>query len=126
MERSGMRKIGFLIAMSWLAGCAALQQGNAEREESRLMKAGFRELRADTPQRKEMLAAMTPYEVEQVKEGGSIYYRYADPASERLYVGGAAEYEVYQRLTVRQRAQRASNLSDMTATNSRLLGPMVW
>ena len=109
-----------------LSGCGALQQGKAEREEERLVKAGFRVLVADTAERRESLAGLPGYSLQKMGKNGVISYRYVDPAQGRIYVGGSAEYEAYQRLTVRQRLSRASNLASQTATNWRMLGPMVW
>jgi len=121
-----MRIFLILMAAVLVSGCAALQQGNAERDEVRLTKAGFRVLVADTAERRTALAGLPSYSLQQTEKNGVVYYRYADPARGRIYVGGAAEYDAYQKLTVRQRSHRASNLASQTATNWGTLGPMVW
>lgn len=107
-------------------GCTALQEGTAHHEEAQLTKAGFRAIYPTTEKQKETLASMTPYRLEAKPYNGTTIYRYADPKAGVLYVGGEAEHATYEQMIVKDRSRRASNLAQVTSTNWRMIGPIVW
>lgn len=121
-----MKNIFLLAGVALLTGCAAVEQSNIRREESRLAEAGFRVMPADTAHKKAILASLTPYKIETASKNGLEIYRYADPGKQILYVGGPREYAAYRDILVSDRARAATNLSQTTSSNWSVMGPMVW
>jgi hypothetical protein len=88
-----------LIAALPLAGCAAMQRGEAQDTERLLAAAGFQAQQADTPEKLANLRTMPPRKLVSQSKGGNFEYAYADPDyCQCLYVGGPTEYAAYQRL----------------------------
>lgn len=119
-------RLFLMIPLLLAGGCAALQEGTIQHEEAQLTKAGFRAISPTTEKQKQTLASMTPYRLEARPYNGTTVYRYADPKAGVLYVGGEAEHAAYEQMTVKDRARRASNLAQVTSTNWRIIGPIVW
>jgi hypothetical protein len=92
-----------LIAALPLAGCAAIQHGEARGTERLLAAAGFQAQRADTLEKLANLRTMPPRQLVSQSKDGKFVYSYADPDScQCLYVGGPTEYAAYQRLAVEE------------------------
>ena len=87
----------FLAALS-MAGCAGLQNSDAQAAERALTAAGFEARAADTPEKLAQLHAVTPRTVLRQPQDGQGRYVYADPGGCKcLYVGGESEYQALRR-----------------------------
>ena len=94
--------LGIGAAMFGLTGCAAeMASGNTK---SLLSAAGFHVRTPQTPQQKEIYAALTPYHVERatVPHKG-VFYVYKDEEAGVAYVGREQEYQHYCQLATQQR-----------------------
>ena len=90
--------LALIIALP-LAGCAAIQRGEAKDREQLLAAAGFQAKLADTPEKLADLRTMPPRQLVSQSRDGNFVYSYADPDyCQCLYVGGPKEYSAYQRL----------------------------
>jgi hypothetical protein len=88
-----------LIAALPLAGCAAIQRGEAKDKEQLLAAAGFQAQPADTLEKLTNLRSMPPRQLVSQSKDGKFVYAYADPDyCQCLYVGGPTQYAAYQRL----------------------------
>src|SRR3954452_20972558 len=88
-------------AMFGLAGCAEMASSNSK---SLLSAAGFRVRTPETPQQKEIYAALPPYKVQRATvTGKGVFYVYKDEKAGVAYVGREPEYQRYQQLCIRQR-----------------------
>jgi len=95
--------LALIIALP-LAGCAAIQHGEARDTERLLAAAGFQAKPADTPERRADLRTMPPRQLVSQSKGGNFAYAYADPDyCQCLYVGGPNEYAAYQRLAMEEK-----------------------
>ncbi len=113
-----------LIVALPLAGCAALQRGEARDPEQLLAAAGFQAKPADTPGKLASLRTMPPHQLISQSKDGNFVYAYADPDyCQCLYVGGPKEYAAYQRLAVKK--EIAQDRLD-AAMDWRLWGPWWW
>ena len=74
-------------------GCA-----NTAQTENLLSAAGFRTFIATTPQQQQHLQTLPKDAITAVSRNGNIYYVFADPAHNQIYVGNQAQYQRYQRL----------------------------
>lgn len=119
-------KVFLPLIVIFLGGCAAVQQNEARQKERWLQQAGFQTLKADTPQKQAALSKMTPYKIESKFVGNTVAYRYANPRAGLLFVGGAAEYAAYKDIQFSTKARRVSNLAQMTSSNARVIGPLMW
>ena len=82
-----------------LTGCASMRGMDAESTEQLLAAAGFQARPADTSERQQHLATISPRRLERHTRDGKVVYTYADPdGCKCLYVGGPKEYSEYQRL----------------------------
>jgi hypothetical protein len=94
--------LALIIALP-LAGCAAIQHGEARDTEQLLAAAGFQSQPADTLEKLANLRSMPPRKLVSQSKGGNFEYAYADPDyCQCLYVGGPTEYAAYQRLAVEE------------------------
>jgi len=107
-------------------GCALVQENETRQQEIWLRQAGFRVLKADTPEKAASLLKMTPGRIESTVQGNSVIYRYADPAGGRLFLGGSREFAAYQRIAAATKARRSANLTQITPGGGRVTGPLVW
>jgi hypothetical protein len=105
-QRVYARRMGLPVGLAvavMLTGCAAIQRSEARSTEELLAAAGFVMRPADTAERQQHLAALTPYRLESRTKDGKAVYTYADPGGCKcLYVGGSKEYSEYQRLRVQR------------------------
>lgn len=85
-----------------VVGCAAIRESNAGQTEKLLVASGFQARPANTAQKQAALNALTPYKVQMRTRGANVYYVYADPQQNVVYVGGPAEYSAYQKVSVQQ------------------------
>jgi hypothetical protein len=113
-----------------LAGCAALQTSQTESTEQLLSASGFRLKLANTPARQAHLQTMMPRKLVPYERKGKVYYFYADPANNRLYVGDEQAYRNFQTLAVeKQIAQEQANaaaLNDEAYMDWDMWGPGPW
>ena len=107
------------VALMWavaLAGCAALQTSQTESTEQLLSASGFRLKLANTPARQAHLKTLMPRKLVPYERKGKIYYFFADPANNRMYVGDEQAYQNFQTLAVaKQIAQEQANAAAMNA-----------
>jgi hypothetical protein len=85
-----------LLAVVTLGGCAFVHQREAQQIEPRLRAAGFRKMRADTPDRSARLDAMRPYALTRTLHDGKTYWYYADPKCRCAYVGDDVAYRSFR------------------------------
>jgi hypothetical protein len=89
-----------------LGGCTAMRRDRAAETTSLLTQAGFKVLRADTPERVAKLNTLTPYKVVpwKRKTGGTVY-AYAEPdGCKCVYVGSSKQYARYRQLLSAEQA----------------------
>lgn len=117
----------FLLSLAaGLGGCASLEQNVILKEEKQMRWAGFREAPVDTPEKEAELARLAPYKLEGVLKDGVPLYRYADPKRKFILTGGPRELAAYRKIAAAQRARVVSNMTQVTASNRRSVGPMLW
>jgi len=93
--------LGIGAGIFWLTGCAEMASSNTK---SLLSAAGFHARTPQTPQQKEIYAALTPYHVERATvPGKGVFYVYKDEDAGVAYVGREQEYQRYCNLAVQQR-----------------------
>jgi len=107
-------------------GCSLVRENETRQQEIWLRQAGFRVLKADTPEKAASLLKMTPGRIESTAQGNSVIYRYADPAGGLLFLGGPREFAAYQRIAEATKARRSANLAQITPGGGRVTGPLVW
>jgi hypothetical protein len=91
-----------------VAACATM----AGDTESRLQKAGFRAVPADTPQKMAHLRTLPDRRLVSRTHQGQSYYVYADPDyCKCMYVGRAKQYQAYQQLAKQERAAEDAALA---------------
>src|SRR4029077_10960401 len=87
-------------AALFAGGCAEMQSANTT---SLLSAAGFRARTPQTPQQKQIYAALPPYQVERATvKGKGVFYVYKDEKAGLAYVGREQEYQRYQQLAIQQ------------------------
>jgi hypothetical protein len=85
------------------AGCATLQAAGTRSTEQVLSAAGFHIEPADTPDRIAELQTLPARQVVALTRDGKTSYVYRDPSvCHCLYVGGAPEYQQYQKLRLQK------------------------
>jgi hypothetical protein len=96
--------LGILAILTlFTAGCTAIRESDANHQERLLAAAGFQARSADTPKKLQALATRDPYKLHtHTRKNGQIYYYYADPKKELLYVGGPSEYSKYSALLTKE------------------------
>jgi hypothetical protein len=93
-----------------LGGCGAMRRDQAAETTSLLTQAGFKVLKADTPERMAKLNTLPAYKVIPWKrKSGDTVYAYAEPdPCKCVYVGSPTQYAKYrQLLSAEQAAQIA-------------------
>jgi hypothetical protein len=112
MGHASWTRIGLsavVIAMlTILGGCTAIRRDHAPETTSLLTQAGFKVLKADTPERVAKLNTLTPYKVVpwKRKTGGTVY-AYAEPdLCQCVYVGSPQQYATYRKLLSAEQAAR--------------------
>ena len=90
---TGLNVIGAFALLAMAVSCA-----NPQHTENLLSAAGFRTIIATTAKQQQHLKSLPPDTVTVAQRNGKIYYVYADPAHNQIYVGNQAQYQQYQRL----------------------------
>jgi uncharacterized lipoprotein len=86
-----------LALVAGLAGCATPGQKAATRQkEDMLQAAGFKTVRATTPDQQQMLKTLPTGRVSAIRRKGQAYFVYPVPAKNLLYVGTNSQYLAYQ------------------------------
>lgn len=104
-----------------LTGCATPAQ-RAEDQENLLAAAGFTQLPANTPERRNSLNALPPDRVVRTVHGDRVAYVFADPlVCDCLYVGDQRAWGNYQRellqLHVAEEQEMAAQMNESAAMN---------
>lgn len=104
-----------------------MREADATTKEQLLAAAGFQIRPANTPKRQAFLQSQEPYKLNRHIRNGNYYYSFANPSTQTLYVGGAAEYAKYQELAVKQNIASqqywAANQNEMAAADWNIWGP---
>jgi hypothetical protein len=99
-----------VVIVTALGGCTAMRRDRASETTSLLTQAGFKVLKADTPERMAKLNTLTPYKVIpwKRKSGGTVY-AYAEPdPCKCVYVGSPKQYAQYRQLLSAEQAAQIS------------------
>jgi hypothetical protein len=99
-----------VVIVTALGGCTAMRRDRASETTSLLTEAGFKVLKADTPERMAKLNTLTPYKVIpwKRKSGGTVY-AYAEPdLCKCVYVGSPKQYAQYRQLLSAEQAAQIS------------------
>ena len=119
-----------VAALSLLIGCTAIRENDAPFKEKSLISSGFQPRPADTAKKQAALAALPPYKISARTHKGSLYYIYADPAKQVVYVGGPAQYAAYKKVvhTEDRILEQEMSVSDFTYWGPWTgdMGPAVW
>ena len=97
-----LRTCGALALTLFTMGCTSAQQ----QTQNMLATAGFRNVLADTPQRKQLLASLPVGKMSTVLKDGTTYFVFPDPATNSAFVGTQQQYTTYRQLLF------AQNISD--------------
>ena len=98
---------GVLIAVA--LGCSSTSQ-----RENMLSAAGFKTVPANTPEREAHLKSLPADKLTTVQRDGTVYYTFADPKQNVLYVGQEPQYQHYQRLRYqKEMADEQLNTAEM-------------
>ncbi len=90
---TGFSLLGAIAFAALAMGCASTQS-----TENLLSAAGFKTIVATTPQQQQHLKTLPPNKVTLAQRDGKIYYVFADPAHNQIYVGNPSQYQKYQQL----------------------------
>lgn len=96
---TGMALVVVMIGMvmSLVVGCSTTAS-----RENMLTAAGFSQVPANTPQRQAHLNSLPADKITPVQRNGSMYYTFADPKHNVLYVGTESQYQEYRRLRLQK------------------------
>jgi hypothetical protein len=86
----------------FFSGCTLWNEMGASSEEPLLTAAGFQVRPVQTAEQARIMNSVDPFKVTMRTSGSSVYYIYADPNKNIVYVGGPAQYQKYQQLSVQQ------------------------
>jgi hypothetical protein len=134
MTMAGRRMCWTLIILMMgavaLGGCAEMQTRQTQSTEQLLSASGFRLKLADTPAKQQNLKTFMPRQILPYARKGKVYYVYADPANNRLYVGDQQAYQNFQALAVeKQIAQEQVTAAQLNADATMdwdMWGPDPW
>ena len=90
---TGFSLLGAIAFAALAMGCASTQS-----TENLFSAAGFKTIVATTPQQQQHLKTLPPNKVTLAQRDGKIYYVFADPAHNQIYVGNPSQYQKYQQL----------------------------
>src|SRR6266403_1824489 len=85
-----------LVAAIVINGCAETQ--TAANTKSLLLTAGFRVRTPQTPQQKELYAALPDSKVERARLNNKVFYVFKDGKAGVAYVGHEPEYQRYKQI----------------------------
>ncbi len=105
--KHAFKTLGTIALLAIMAGCASTTTQTTDL----LSAAGFRLVTADTPEKQQLLATLTPDKLTLISWKGKQFY--VQPASgNQAYAGTPAEYQAYQQLRL---AKQMSNDNLMAA-----------
>ena len=78
----------------WLSPAAA----QTDAPNNMLTAAGFVVKYPDTSEKQEIFNSLPPSWLVKRRRNGKVYYVYADPANNQIYVGNPSQYQQYQQL----------------------------
>jgi len=84
------------------SGCTLWNEMGSSSDEQLLVAAGFQARPVQTAQQTAIMNSVDPFKVTMRTSGSRVYYIYADPNKNVVYVGGPAQYQKYQQLSVQQ------------------------
>ena len=117
---TGYRITGVFALVVLIMGCAHTGQ-----TENLLSSAGFTAISATTPQQQQHLKTLPPDRVTKTRRDGKIYYVYADPAHNQIYVGTQFQYYKYRDLRLVNNLSR-ENVQSADLTDDMEIGWDVW
>ena len=98
-----LKKLGAVALLALAAGCASTDSLN---NDNLAIAAGFKVVTPKVPAQQAILAKLPKDKVTRVNYQGGTYYVLPDSLNNLAYVGGATQYQDYQRLRV---AKQLSN-----------------
>jgi len=102
-----------MVAIGSVLGVTACSTTRAT--ESLLVRAGFRQLPADTPSKVAHLQTMPEHQLIARAYNGQTYYAYADLSGCRcLFIGNAQQYQAYLGIVQDLRAQESNAIAEQT------------
>lgn len=105
-----------LCSPGMIISCASM---NASSKEATLSAAGFRVFTPQTAKQQELYAAAPSYKVQRGNANGKTFYFYKDEDKGVAYVGGEAEYQRYQQISIQKSIARdnymAAQMNQQTA-----------
>ena len=108
MGHSSLTRIALsaVVIVTALGGCTAMRRDRAPETTSLLTQAGFKVLKADTPERVAKLNTLTAYKVVPwTRKNGDTVYAYAEPdRCKCVYVGSPKQYAKYKQLLSAEQA----------------------
>ncbi|MDM0111426.1 hypothetical protein QTI66_04650 [Variovorax sp. J22R133] len=103
--------------IAWVAGCAATN--DALSNDNLAVAAGFKVITPLKPDQQALLAKLPKDKVSPVNYKGTTYYVLPDSMNNLAYVGGAPQYQDYQRLRVQKQLSNnnleAAQMAEMNA-----------
>jgi hypothetical protein len=87
-----------LVALLALTGGCASTQSTTQNKEDMLMASGFKVITPKNATQQQKLQSLPPDKVAMIQKGKKTFYVFPDPAKNRAYVGGPAEYQAYLQL----------------------------
>jgi hypothetical protein len=85
-----------------VSGCTLWNEMGSSSDEQLLIAAGFQARPVQTAQQTAVMNSVDPFKVTMRTSGSRVYYIYADPNKNVVYVGGPDQYQKYQQLAVQQ------------------------
>jgi len=96
-------RLGFLLAVLALTGCAATKPQYSANEPKLLSEAGFTPKTPKTDKQKEAYDDLNSHELVKGKVNGQQLYGYKDPEAGVIYVGSDKQYRTYLKLAEKER-----------------------
>jgi hypothetical protein len=120
--------IAGLALCAALAGCAAIEEHEAQQTEQLLAAAGFQMRPADTPAKLADLERLQQHKLVRHERDGETTYVYADAAGCKcLYTGSQASYDQFQNLQAQEdiasQEMMAAEMNQQAAMNWEMWGP---
>lgn len=98
-----------VIALASLTGCVSTESHTRDM----LSRAGFREVRPETPTQLELYAAAPAYKMHKITSKGKTFYAYKDEKRGTAFVGDELKFRQYQRLLMEASAAQEQLQAEM-------------
>jgi len=90
-------EVGGAFAVTIFAVCTAAA-ATPRIDETQLLQLGFKILVATTKVQEDWVRSLPPDQIRPMQRTGKKYFIYPDASRNRIFVGGPAEYQAYQKL----------------------------